>query len=194
MKINLASKITLSRIVLSLILIVLMLVSLVNPISTLILGTIFAVAAFTDKLDGYIARSRNQVTDFGKVTDAIADKILVTPILFIMAISGMLFDSIVISMAIPLLIFFRDEIVNNVKTIASSKGPVVAASNLGKAKTAFMMVGMSILMFGFQYYLGEFGVILNMIGQILVLIATALSIISGVEYWNNNKKYIFDTK
>ena len=192
MKINLASKITLSRIVLSIILIILMLVNLVNPISSLILGILFAIAAFTDKLDGYIARSRNQVTDFGKVTDAIADKILVTPILFIMAISGMLFDSIVVSMAIPLLIFFRDEIVNNVKTIASSKGPVVAASNLGKAKTAFMMTGMAILMFSFPLYLGDFGNVLNIIGQILVVAATILSVISGIQYWNKNKKYIFE--
>jgi len=192
MKINLASKITLSRIVLSLILIILMLISLVKPISTIILGIIFSVAAFTDKLDGYIARSRNEVTDFGKVTDAIADKILVTPILFIMAISGLLFDSIIVSMGIPLLIFFRDEIVNNVKTIASSKGPVVAASNLGKAKTACMMTGMAILMFGLPDYIGLAGEIINMLGQILVVIATLLSVISGIQYWVNNKKYIFE--
>lgn len=192
MKINLASKITLSRIVLSLILIVLMLINLINPISTVLLGLLFSIAAFTDKLDGYIARSRNQVTDFGKVTDAIADKILVTPILFIMAISGLLFDSIIVSMAIPLLIFFRDEIVNNVKTIASSKGPVVAASNLGKAKTACMMTGMAILMFGFPNLLGFTGELINMVGQILVVIATLLSVVSGVQYWINNKKYIFE--
>lgn len=191
MKINLASKITLSRILLSIILIILMLMNIVNPISTIILGIIFAVAALTDKLDGYIARSRNQVTDFGKVTDAIADKILVTPILFIMAVSGLLFDSIVVSLIIPLLIFFRDEIVNNVKTIASSKGPVVAASNLGKIKTAFMMTGMTILMFGFPNYLGEFGNIINILGQILVILATVLSVISGIQYWMSNKKYIF---
>lgn len=192
MKINLASKITLSRIVLSLVLIVLMLINLVSSISSWILGLIFAVAALTDKLDGYIARSRNQVTDFGKVTDAIADKILVTPILFLMAVSGMIFDSIVISMAIPLLIFFRDEIVNNVKTIASSKGPVVAASNLGKAKTACMMVGMAILMFGLPNYFGSIGEVLNVIGQVLVVIGTILSIISGIQYWVKNQKYIFD--
>jgi len=191
MKINLASKITLSRIVLSIILIVLMLISLVKPISTILMGVLFSIAAFTDKLDGYIARSRNQVTDFGKVTDAIADKILVTPILFIMAISGLLFESIVVSLAIPLLIFLRDEIVNNVKTIASSKGPVVAASNLGKAKTACMMTGMAILMFGLPMHLGIAGEILNTLGQILVVVATLLSVVSGIEYWLNNKKYIF---
>jgi CDP-diacylglycerol--glycerol-3-phosphate 3-phosphatidyltransferase len=192
MKINLASKITLSRILLSIVLIILMLINIVKPINMWILGIIFAIAALTDKLDGYIARSRNQVTDFGKVTDAIADKILVTPILFIMAISGMLFDSVVISLIIPLLVFFRDEIVNNVKTIASTKGPVVAASSLGKAKTACMMTGMAILMFGFPEYLASFGVILNVIGQILVVIGTVLSVISGIQYWVSNKKYIFE--
>lgn len=191
MKINLASKITLARIGLSLVLIILMLINLVCSISSWILGLIFAVAALTDKLDGYIARSHNQVTDFGKVTDAIADKILVTPILFLMAVSSMIFDSVVISLIIPLLIFFRDEIVNNVKTIASSKGPVVAASSLGKAKTALMMTGMAILMFSFPSYLGDFGVVLNVIGQVLVCGGTILSIVSGIQYWVNNKKYIF---
>lgn len=188
MKINLASKITLARILLSIVLIILMILK----VNTIVLGVIFAIAALTDKLDGYIARSRNEVTDFGKVTDAIADKILVTPILFLMAISGMIFSSVEISLIIPLVFFLRDEIVNNVKTIASSKGPVVSASSLGKAKTAFMMVGMAILMFSFPSYLSSFGEILNLIGQIFVILGTILSIVSGIDYWLKNKKYIFN--
>lgn len=191
MKINLASKITLIRIFLSIILIILMLINDTLNISPIVFGIIFAIAALTDKLDGYIARSRNEVTDFGKVTDAIADKILVTPILFIMAVEGLLFESLALSIAIPLVIFLRDEIVNNVKTIASSKGPVVAASSLGKAKTAFMMTGMTILMFDLPSYMGSVGIALNSIGLLLVVAATLLSIISGIQYWNNNKKYIF---
>lgn len=194
MKINLASKITLSRIGLSFVLIILMLSNLIVPISPLITGTIFAIAALTDKLDGYIARHKNQVTDFGKITDAIADKILVTPILFLMATSGMIFNSIIASLAIPLIVFIRDEIVNNVKTIASSKGNVVAASNLGKAKTASMMIGMSILIFGLPNYIGEIGNIINILGQLLVVSATGLSVVSGVQYCINNKEYIFDKK
>ena len=191
-KINLASKITLSRIGLSVVLIGLMIASFSAAIPTLLLGALFAVAAATDKLDGYIARSRNQVTDFGKISDAIADKILVTPILFLMAATGMLFANPIIAFIIPTVILIRDMVVDIVKTAASAKGPVVAASNLGKAKTAFMMVGMAILMFGLPSLLGQVGEIINMLGQALVVLATGLSIVSGVDYTVKNKKYLFD--
>lgn len=191
MKINLATKITLSRIVLSVILIGLMITSLVTSINQLILGILFVIASVTDKLDGYIARSRNQVSDFGKISDAIADKILVTPILFLMAATGLLFELPLLSFTIPIIILIRDMVVDIIKTAASTKGPVVAASNLGKAKTAFMMTGMSIVMLGLPLYIGSIGNILNMIGQGLILIATILSIYSGIDYWVKNKKYIF---
>ncbi len=191
MKINLATKITLSRIALSIVLIILMIIGLETKMPQLLLGILFAIASITDKLDGYIARSRNQVTDFGKISDAIADKILVTPILFLMAAAGIMFKSPILSFAIPIIILVRDMVVDIVKTAASSKGPVVAASNLGKLKTAFMMTGMSVVMLGLPGYLGQVGEIINIIGLIGILVATLLSIISGIDYVAKNKKYLF---
>ena len=150
----------------------------------IIAGVVFIVASLTDFLDGYLARKNNQVTDLGKMLDAIADKALVNSALIILAYKGF------IPVAIPVIIIFRDTIVDAIKMQASSKGKVVAAIRSGKIKTASMMVG---LVLTFFYNLPfEFWNI--RVSDFLVYFATIMSIISMIEYFNLNKKLILEQK
>ena len=154
---NLPNKITIGRIILSIIILVLMIFPFYNigytfpkylvmgrvllDLKYVICGVLFIIASVSDFFDGRIARKRNLVTDFGKVMDAIADKILVNGVLIIFAANG------VIPVVIPVIIITRDTIVDCIKMIAGSKGKVVAASISGKIKTVCMMIGVSLLFF-----------------------------------------------
>ena len=135
-------------------------------------------------MDGYIARSRNMVTDFGKVTDAIADKLLVNGLLIILAYERS------ISIVIPVVIISRDIIVDSCKMIAGNKGHVVAASIAGKIKTICMMCGLTLVLF----YNLPFEFIHIPVDQILLILATLLSVISGVQYVANLSVYFKDMK
>ena len=192
---NLPNKITIARIVLAIIMIILLLIpwydlgikfheyyingSVIN-LKYIIAGVLFLIGSITDFVDGYLARSRNMVTDFGKVADAIADKILVNGLLIILAYDRM------ISVLIPVVIITRDIIVDSLKMISGEKGKVVAASKLGKLKTICMMVGLTLVLFGnFPFVYLNFPV-----AMIFVLAATILSVISGCEYYFNIKNFI----
>ena len=198
---NLPTKLTMSRIILTVLLIMLFLfpfhnMNIVFPMWALKLndtiieidsryifgGIIFLVASFTDFLDGYIARKKNIVTDYGKFLDAIADKVLVNSVLIIFAAEG------VISPIIPVVIIFRDTIVDMIRMMASSKGKVIAAGKAGKFKTAFMMVGLTLTFF----YNLPFEIWNIDVATVLLVIATVLSIYSGIEYYYNNKKVLFE--
>ena len=145
-----------------------------------IAGVLFIIASVSDFLDGYLARSRNLVTDFGKMLDAIADKVLVNAVLVILAAQGQ------ISPIIAVIIIVRDIIVDSIKMVASSKGRVVAAIKSGKFKTACMMVGLSLTLF----YNLPFELIGLRVDQLLLLIATVLSVLSGIQYYILNRELI----
>lgn len=146
----------------------------------LLAGIIFIIAAATDFLDGYLARKLNLVTDFGKVLDAIADKMLVNGVLIILAVDSQ------ISVIVPVVVIIRDIAVDSIKMIAGQKSGAVAASWTGKVKTACMLVGLSLLFFGnLPFELWNLRV-----ADFLILIATVLSVVSGVQYYLNNKKYL----
>jgi len=199
---NLPNKITIGRIILSVVMIILLLIpwydlSIQFPdyvingeilnLKYIIAGIIFVIASLTDFVDGYLARSRNLVTDFGKVADAIADKILVNGLLIILAYDRM------IPVLIPVVIITRDIIVDSCKMISGNKGKVVAASWLGKAKTMCMMIGLTLTLFGNV----PFTFIGLPIDSILLLVATILSIISGCQYYYSTSEFLFpkvDTK
>ncbi len=193
---NLPNKLTMSRIIMSILIIILLLTPFdafgiefpqlfVNELlkvdsKYLIAGVMFVIASLTDLFDGKIARKRNQVTDFGKMLDAIADKVLVNSVLIILAAQGY------INAIIPTVIIVRDEIVNSIKMIAGNKGKVVAASSLGKIKSACMMTGISLTLFNnlpFELW--------NLyVSDLLLIVACVLSIISGVQYYYANKDVI----
>lgn len=195
---NLPNKITISRIILTIIIIIIMLFpfesagfelpklfvneSLVVDSKYIIVGVLFIIASVTDFVDGYLARKRNLITDFGKMVDAIADKVLVNTVLVILAASGF------ISPIIPVVIIFRDTIVDSIKMVAGNKGNVVAASKTGKYKTAFMMVGITLTLF----YNLPFELMNVRVSDVLLIIACILSIVSAVEYYSLNRKYIFE--
>lgn len=148
----------------------------------IIAGILFILASLTDFLDGYIARKYNLVTDFGKLVDAIADKILVNSVLIILAAQGFIHP------IIPVIIIIRDSIVNSIKMLAASKGKVVAAINSGKIKTACLMVGIVLTLF----YNLPFELLNISVAKLLLFVATILSITSGVQYFTLNKHLIKD--
>lgn len=195
---NLPNKITVSRIVLSIIVLIMMVfpfyqIGIEWP-TFLVMGRIevdlkyilcailFIIASVTDFLDGYIARKYNMVTDFGKVMDAIADKILVNGILIILAAEGF------ISVAIPVIIITRDTFVDSIKMVAGQKGgKAVGASIAGKIKTICMMIGVSLMLL----YNMPFEFLNIQVADALIVIATILSVISGVQYYNSYKETLF---
>ena len=150
----------------------------------IIAGIVFIIASFTDFLDGYLARKSNQVTDLGKMLDAIADKTLVNSALIILAYKGF------VPVVIPVIIIFRDTIVDAIKMQASSKGKVVAAIKSGKIKTASMMVGLVLTFF----YTLPFEIWNIRVADFLIYFATIMSVISMIEYFNLNKKLILESK
>ena len=198
---NLPNKITITRIITAIIILVMLMIPWHNMgvtfptyliagkitinLKYIIAGILFIIASLTDFLDGHIARSRNLVTDFGKVMDAIADKVLVNGILIILAYDGF------ISVAIPVIIITRDIFVDSFKMASGNKGKVVGASITGKIKTICMMIGMSLTLF----YNLPFELIGVNVGYALIIVATVLSVISGIEYYYNTKEaFVEDNK
>jgi CDP-diacylglycerol--glycerol-3-phosphate 3-phosphatidyltransferase len=149
----------------------------------IVCGILFAIGSATDFLDGYIARKYNIVTDFGKVMDAIADKVLVNGVLIILAYYRML------PLIVPVIIITRDIFVDSIKMVSGSKGKVVAASWPGKIKTICMMIGITLV---FLYNM-PFAFIGNgiRIDYLFVFVATIMSIVSACQYYLVNKDFIF---
>lgn len=195
---NLPNKITVGRMILAVIVIILLVFPFYQvginwpkyliagritiDLKYIIAGILFIIAAFTDFLDGNIARKRNIVTDFGKVMDAIADKVLVNGVLIALAYDGLL------PVIIPIIIITRDIAVDSIKMVAGSKGSAVGASIWGKIKTAFMLVGISMIFFSNW----PFELLNISLGNYLVFIATVLSIYSGIQYFIANKEYLLE--
>ena len=149
----------------------------------IIAGVLFMIGSVTDFLDGYIARKYNMVTDFGKVMDAIDDKMLVNGVLIILAYNHFL------PVVVPVIIITRDIIVDSIKMASGSKGKVVAASWAGKIKTICMMIGVTLVFF----YNMPFAFIASglRIDYFFVFVAVIMSIISGCQYYIVNKDFIF---
>lgn len=192
---NLPNKLSLSRIILTIVIIILCLFpfysiginvpkfninGIIVDLTYIIAGFIYIIAAVTDFLDGNIARSRNMITDAGKMLDAIADKVLVNSVLIIFAVKGF------IPALVPVIYIFRDEVVNVLKMDLGNKGKVVAAIKSGKIKTAAMMIGLGLMFF----YNLPFELINIKVADFLIYFAVIMSIISAIEYynlWKNNR-------
>ena len=200
MKMNLPNKLTIFRIVLTFIIIFIMLFPLYNlnisfPKYTIdgtilidskyiIAGILFIIASLTDFLDGYIARKYNLITDEGKLMDAIADKILVNSVIIILSSQGFIHP------IIPVIVIIRDVAVDSIKMLAAAKGKVVAAIKSGKWKTACLMVGTVLTLF----YNLPFELWNIHVSDVLLIIATVLSLVSGIQYFYLNKNIIFSEK
>ena len=148
---------------------------------------IYIAACLTDTLDGWLARSRNLVTDFGKFMDPIADKLLVMSALVVLTWQHRMPDWVCI------LLLAREFLVSGFRLVAVENGTVIAASPLGKLKTVFQMVSTNALLLLVPVegapLLGEPGVI---IANVLMYIALALTVISGADYLIRNRSCIRD--
>ena len=143
---NLPNKLTVFRIILVPVMVIVSFFDIPGnlfgiPTTMIVLDLIFIIASLTDKLDGYLARSKNQVTTFGKFLDPIADKILV------LAAMIMFVEMNKLPAWIPIIVLFREFAVSGYRLIAvQNEGKVVAASIWGKLKTVTQMIAI-ILMF-----------------------------------------------
>ena len=198
---NLANKLTIFRIILVPVMMLIPVFGLNQelwgiPLTYLIIDLIFIIASITDKLDGYIARSRNQVTTFGKFLDPIADKILVIVAMLMLVGSGK------IPYWIPAIVVIREFMVSGYRLVAVQKnGNVIAASIWGKIKTATQMVGLILAfvdknVFGaiFTSNLTGFDFALNLIVTIMLSISVVATIVSGVDYLKGSKELFKDSK
>jgi len=188
---NLPNKLTMLRVILIPIMIIIYLsLDQIGPITYAIMGIIFVVASFTDYLDGAIARKRNIVTTFGKFMDPLADKLLVMSALLILAdvAAKGLIVSIWMPIWAPIIILAREFIVTSVRLVAVGEGKIIAASKLGKAKTATTMVAIIWYLFLLPYVSN---IIIQSIGVIFMVLAVALTLYSGFDYVWKNRKVIF---
>ena len=196
---NLANKLTIFRMILVPIMVIIPFLGINSeilgiPLTYIIIDMIFIIASITDKLDGYIARSRNQVTTFGKFLDPIADKILVLAAMIMLVEFGKLLAWI------PVIVLAREFIVSGYRLIAVEKGgKVVAASVWGKLKTVTQMIAiilafLDVNAFGacFKGNLTGFALILNAIVTIMMIIQTIATIFSGYEYLKEGKDLLKD--
>ena len=193
---NTANKITMSRIFLAVIILIILLFPwhqvgvdiptyIVNGNMTIdlryiISGVLFIIASITDFIDGKVARKYNMVTDFGKMIDAISDKILTNTLIVVLAAENMVHPIIAV------IIIGRDIIVDSIKMLIGNKGKAVAAIKVAKYKTAALMVGLTLKMF----YDLPFSLIPVRVSDYLLILASVLAIVSGAKYYVMAKEYI----
>ena len=217
MKMNLANKLTIFRIILVPVIMAIPIIDNLIGIPGTFLGIssafwimniIFIIASIPDKLDGYIARSRNEVTTFGKFLDPLADKILVLSALVILVEYGK------IPSWIPIIVLAREFIVSGYRLVAVEKGgKVIAASIWGKLKTVTQMIAI-IFCFLDKFSFGQFifrvsdeasavansasiymttgQFVINIISAVMLVISVVATIFSGVDYLKNGKDLLKD--
>lgn len=214
---NLANKLTIFRIILVPIFVIIAYLGqlgLINgeflgiSITFLIMDVIFIIASITDKLDGYIARSRNQITTFGKFLDPLADKILVLSALVILV------EFNKIPAWIPIIVLVREFLVSGYRLVAVEKGgKVIAASIWGKLKTVTQMIAIILIFIdkfnfcdflrattnienavssSFQIFMTTPEFIFNIITSVLLLASVIATIFSGWDYLKGGKDLFKD--
>lgn len=148
----------------------------------------YGILALTDKLDGYLARSRNEVTTFGKFLDPIADKlVVVTALLYLL-------ENQLVPMWMVVIIIAREFVVSGLRMVVASKGVVVAASNLGKYKTATTMVGIVALLVYMALPAGVFADIIHTAAYWCMVVAVVLTAWSGIDYLIKCKDYLLEAE
>ncbi len=172
---NLANKITMLRVIMIPIFLIVLFSDIKN--SNYIAAFIFIIASLTDSLDGYIARSKNLVTNFGKFIDPLADKLLVSAALISLIQMGKISSWVVI------IIIAREFTITGLRTIAASEGMTIAASPLGKIKTITQLIAIiSLLLDNFPFRLIDFP-----FDKVMVYVSLLFTILSGIDYLFKNK-------
>ncbi|HSZ81556.1 MAG TPA: CDP-diacylglycerol--glycerol-3-phosphate 3-phosphatidyltransferase [Polyangia bacterium] len=174
---NLPNLVTMGRVVL--VPFVLLFIDNFSPLHSFIASLLYLGAAAGDALDGYLARSRDQVSMLGKFLDPLADKLIVTAVLVFMVALGRVPAWIVV------VLIARDLAINGLRSVASAQGLVIAASDGGKIKTALQLVAIMMLLIHFRYpVLGTSiqPIDYHRVGLVVLYISTAASVISGAQY------------
>lgn len=192
---NLANKLTIFRIILVPLMVIIPFFNIQGeflgiPYTYIIVDLIFIIASITDKLDGHIARSRNQITTFGKFLDPLADKILV------LAAMIMLVEMSKLPAWIPIVVITREFLVSGYRLVAVEKGgTVIAASFWGKLKTVTQMFAVTFALidinaFGacFSGTLTGYAFILNLFVTVMMIIQTIATVFSGWDYMKGIKE------
>lgn len=192
---NLANKLTIFRIILVPILVIFAYLPIdgdVYGISVpmIIMDVIFIIASVTDKLDGYIARSRNQITTFGKFLDPLADKILVLTAMIVLV------EKLKLPAWIPVIVLAREFIVSGFRLVAVEKGGIVIAASIwGKLKTVTQMIAIIFAFIDigsfFEFVSGNLtGVylVINIISSVMMAISVVATVLSGIDYLMKGKE------
>ena len=174
---NLPNKLTILRVIMIPFFVFFLLAPFFDGYGNYIALVIFIIASLTDLADGKIARKYNLVTNFGKFMDPLADKLLVCSAMICLV------DLKLIPSWIVIIIIAREFIISGFRLVASDNGVVIAASYWGKFKTTFQM-----LMIIFTIF------VLDVISNILVYVALALTVISLIDYMLKNKDVLKDQK
>ncbi len=154
------------------------------PLKNLIALFLFALASFTDFLDGYLARKYDQITTLGKFLDPIADKVLVNTLFILLAYQG------VVPVVAVLLMIWRDTMVDGIRMMASAKGITISAGILGKVKTVLQIVTIIFVLLNnipFEFWLLP-------VSDLLVWFSTLVSLLSGYAYFVEAKDIILESK
>lgn len=175
---TLASKITLVRVFLIPVFMILLIFSAKDGADALRWWAlaVFAIASVSDFVDGQIARRCNQVTDFGKFLDPLADKLLVTSCMIIFCAQGRMADWIVF------VVIAREFAISGLRMIAANNGTVIAAGWSGKIKTACTMIGLLVMM----AFAGS--AVLDLVISLVIFVTT---LYSGIEYFCKNRGVLF---
>ena len=176
---NLPNKLSLMRVLLVPVLVIVYYIN--TDWALMFLAPIFVVASLTDFLDGYIARKYNLVTQFGKFIDPLADKMIVMTALLLLSDAGL------VPMWITIVIMTREFIVTGIRLITVGEGKVIAASKLGKLKTASTMIAIILLL------MYPYADIFATIGIYILYIGLAFTVISLIDYYVKNKTEIMSS-
>lgn len=192
---NLPNKLTVARLILSFVFAALLSIDGLSWGGSAAL-IVFSLAAYTDLLDGQIARKRNLITNFGKLMDPLADKVLMCAGFVMLCEQGFFPAWIVV------VILAREFLVTGLRLVASAEGIVLAAENLGKYKTTFQIIAVIYFLlviasrepaFAWISPVLEFrGLGPHVLGQLLIWIALILTVVSGLSYLWKNRKLLAD--
>lgn len=152
----------------------------------IVTALLFILASMTDYLDGHIARKYNMVSDLGKLLDPIADKVLVAAALFIVIDGNYIPEIKYIELICTVIIIAREFMIGVLRQVAALKGVALAADKLGKIKTASTMFALTFLLC--SKHSGTVFEIFRYIGAALFLIATIVTVVSGVNYLVKNRQ------
>ena len=193
---NLPNKITLSRIILLPFIVFFYLAEFLNPYGKIVAFALFIIAALTDRLDGYYARKLNMTTTLGVFLDTNADKMLTNIGLLLVVCDGTI--PMPYGVLVAIIFVARDIVISALKQLAASKNYIMCADNLGRIKAGFQMVAIPALMLAafLRLIVNNKTVLLvyNIVAWSLLGVATALTIISMINYLVKNKNLVIEEK